>query len=56
MRLAPDGSRLLQRLVVELWRDGQVGAAIGRAAASYDQRRERLTLRGAGWPLAGAPG
>jgi DNA-binding transcriptional MocR family regulator len=35
-------STLLQRLVVALWRDPAVAAAVSEAAASYERRRETL--------------
>ncbi|HET6211727.1 MAG TPA: aminotransferase class I/II-fold pyridoxal phosphate-dependent enzyme [Micromonosporaceae bacterium] len=35
-------STLVQRLVVELWRDGTVAAAVDAAARSYERRREEL--------------
>lgn len=51
-------STLLQRLVVELWRDPAVAAAVAEAAASYDRRREalRAALTARGLPTKGRTG
>ncbi len=35
-------SHILQTLVLELWRDPDVGALVAHASAAYSQRRERL--------------
>jgi len=51
-------STLLQRLVLELWRDERVAAAVRRAAATYTARREALreALRHRGLPARGRTG
>jgi DNA-binding transcriptional MocR family regulator len=51
-------STLLQRLVVELWRDDTVAAAVVRAGRRYDERREALrdALRVRGVPAPGRGG
>jgi DNA-binding transcriptional MocR family regulator len=51
-------SHVLQRLVHELWSDPAVEALIGRAAASYTERRERLLaeLRARGVAAVGSSG
>jgi DNA-binding transcriptional MocR family regulator len=51
-------STLLQRLVVELWRDPAVAAGVAAAAASYDRRRDalRAALAARGLPAHGRTG
>jgi DNA-binding transcriptional MocR family regulator len=51
-------SHILQRLVLELWRDGDVRALVDRAAATYAARRESLleALRQRSLPAHGASG
>ncbi|HEY2949561.1 MAG TPA: aminotransferase class I/II-fold pyridoxal phosphate-dependent enzyme [Micromonosporaceae bacterium] len=51
-------STLLQRLVVELWRDPAVAAGVAAAAASYDRRRDALrsALAARGLPAHGRTG
>ncbi|MBX6355144.1 MAG: aminotransferase class I/II-fold pyridoxal phosphate-dependent enzyme [Micromonosporaceae bacterium] len=51
-------STLLQRLVVELWRDAGVAATIARARDSYAERRTALldALRARGLPARGRTG
>ena len=51
-------STLLQRLVVELWRDPAVSAQIAAAARSYDRRRDGLVaaLAVRGVPATGRTG
>jgi DNA-binding transcriptional MocR family regulator len=51
-------STILQRLVVELWRDETVAAAVSRARSSYETRREGLVaaLRSRGLAVHGRTG
>jgi len=51
-------STLLQRLVLELWRDARVAAAVRGAAATYTARRDALreALRHRGLPARGRTG
>jgi DNA-binding transcriptional MocR family regulator len=51
-------SSLLQRLVVELWRDEAVAATVAKAGRAYDQRREALiaALTERGVPAHGRSG
>jgi DNA-binding transcriptional MocR family regulator len=51
-------STVLQRLVIDLWRDPAVPPLVARAAASYAQRREALlaALRSLGVPAHGRTG
>ena len=51
-------SHILQRLVLELWSDAEVGALIARARVTYDGRREALlqALRACEVPALGSSG
>jgi DNA-binding transcriptional MocR family regulator len=49
-------STLLQRLVLDLWRDPSVGAGVARAAAAYTARREALVAALAARGLAARGG